>query len=58
MRLRQVRMHRSHHRRRVVRAGDRKHRRMPGSDDILFDAQAPRHHDLAIFGERLADRLQ
>ena len=31
---------------------------MPGSDDILFDAQAPRHHDLAIFGERLADRLQ
>lgn len=31
---------------------------MPGPDDVLFDAQAPRHHDLAILGERLADRVE
>jgi hypothetical protein len=31
---------------------------MPGSDDVLPDTQAPRDHDFAVLGERLADRLE
>jgi hypothetical protein len=31
---------------------------MPGSYDVLFDTQAPRDHDFAVLGERLADGLQ
>jgi hypothetical protein len=31
---------------------------MPASDDFLFDTQAPRDHDFAVLGERLADRLE
>ena len=31
---------------------------MPGSDDVLFDTQAPRDHDFAVLGERFADRIE
>ena len=31
---------------------------MPGSYYVLFDAQAPGHHHLAVLGERFADRIE
>jgi uncharacterized protein YgfB (UPF0149 family) len=51
-------MHGFHHTGRVVRAGNGEHRWMRLLDDVLLDAQASGHDDLAVLGQRLADRVE
>ncbi len=58
MRPRQVIVHRAHDLVGGVRAGDGQHLRMRLPDDIAFCAQAAGDDDLAVFGERFADRVE
>jgi hypothetical protein len=51
-------MHGLHHTGRIVRAGNREHRWMRLPDDLLLDAQAAGHDDLAVLRQRLADRVE
>ena len=54
----QVLMHRLHHARRVVRPCDRQHARMLALDQFLTRAKASGDDDLAVLGQRLADRVE
>ena len=42
----------------LMRAGDREHARMARANALGLDAEAARHDDAAVLGERLADRLE
>ena len=55
---RQRLVHRAHHARVILRAADRKHVRMSLADQIGALTEAAGHDDLAVFLQRLADRVQ
>ena len=55
---RQMRVHRTDDRRVVLRPADREHVRMPREDLLGLRAEAARHDDLAVLGQRLADRVE
>jgi hypothetical protein len=63
VRLRHMQVHRVHHFLRRVRAGDRKHFRVHLPHEVLtllagLRTEAASDDDLAVFGERLADRVE
>ena len=55
---RQVRAHCFHDAGRIVRTGDGEHGRVHFSDEFFFDTQTTCDHDLAVLGQRLADRVE
>ena len=60
VRLRQMLVHRRHHFLRRVRPGDRQHLRVRVAHEraAVLGAQASGDDDLAVFGQRLADRVE
>ena len=60
VRLRQMLVHGRHDFRRRMRTGDREHLRVRILDEraAVLGAEAAGHDDLAVLGERLADRVQ
>ena len=55
---RKMRVHRADDRRVVLGPADREHVRMPREDLLRLRAQATRDDDLAVLGQRLADRVE
>jgi hypothetical protein len=51
-------MHRLHHANRIVRPGDGEHRWMRALHYAVLRPQASSDDDLAVLGERLADRAE
>ncbi len=58
VRLRQMHMHRFHHRGRGMRAGDGEHFRVRLADDIALGAETAGDDDAAVLSQRFADGVQ